>query len=189
MVPPHTRNNVAALTQRHPAPLGAGTVGRCGYKCTTVPALRAGWRQIAAATVRNTFAPIVFTIFGTCPAALISLGLWPSQLPRRGSFYTVYWVVAFTRTGYICHVATCTSGVVSFILATQRNGTQAVSYGFADWCIFEPSYSKTDTSVAQSLSIVNSKPSPSYHTPPCFCNRYPRKYTVQRRRPKVMQSS
>ena len=26
MVPPHTRNNVAALTQRHPAPPGAGSV-------------------------------------------------------------------------------------------------------------------------------------------------------------------
>ena len=25
--------------------------GCCGYKCTTTPALRAGWRQIAAATV------------------------------------------------------------------------------------------------------------------------------------------
>ena len=23
-----------------------------------------------------------------------------------------------------------------------RNGTQAVPYGFADWCIFEPTYSK-----------------------------------------------
>ena len=41
-----------------PTPLqprrGAGPVGQCGYKRTTAPALWAGWRQIAAATVGGT---------------------------------------------------------------------------------------------------------------------------------------
>ena len=76
MVRPHIRNNVAAMIHRHSSPARGWhrcklqpvwlngitqynekrfTICRYKYKRTTIPALRAGWRQIAAATPDSSY--------------------------------------------------------------------------------------------------------------------------------------
>ena len=76
-------------------------MGRRGYKCTTTPALRAGWRQIAAATVGcTTFRVIPFTpiLAGTPLAsprgrAKVAFSITPERtepLPKKSATSPIY---------------------------------------------------------------------------------------------------
>ena len=56
----------------------------------------AGWRQVAAPTVRDTFAPAGCATFKAPPPSSVRAA--PCQLPRRGSFCTVLWGNSFTGT-------------------------------------------------------------------------------------------